>query len=158
MADQFLLIPSFDAYEKAYRILYTMMNMNVKQVFVQTYNPNHQVFKYLLNQDQEAFYKEVLNNRKLLGLPPYNHVAQILLEGKSYLKTFQDAYYIKSFVARYGVSALGPVSSHIFKLNDLYRVILTLKYQELDSDIIDYLNSYQNPDIKLSYYPAIKWN
>jgi primosomal protein N' (replication factor Y) len=158
LADQFLQVPSYQAHEKAYRLLKELTLHEDIDTVVQTYNPNHKILQYVIGNKTDEFYKEMLNNRKLLGLPPYEKVAQILLEGKSYLKTFQDAHYIKSLAIRYGMTVLGPVSSHVFKLKDLYRVIVTLKYQVMDQDIIDYINSYSNQDIKLSYYPGIKWN
>lgn len=158
MADQFLQVPSYQAHEKAYRLLKELTLHEQIQTILQTYNPKHKILQYVIENQVDEFYKDTLSNRKLLGLPPYEKVAQVMLEGKSYLKTFQDAHYIKSLAMRYGINVLGPISSHIFKLKNLYRVIVTLKYQVMDQDVIDYINSYSNPDIKLSYYPGIKWN
>jgi primosomal protein N' (replication factor Y) len=49
------------------------------KVFIQTYNPENQLFKMLKEYDSEEFFKIEMKNRELSRLPPYTRLAAIVL-------------------------------------------------------------------------------
>jgi len=72
----------FRAQEKAFSLLIGLLGLTKGQLIVQTRLPQHHCFKALSEKNIGIFYKEELNYRKELKLPPYRHIALVKLRGK----------------------------------------------------------------------------
>ena len=53
------------------------------RVIVQTYTPYHPAVQTALKQDFEKFYRDEIQARRELGLPPFAHMAMIQLRGEN---------------------------------------------------------------------------
>ncbi len=153
MADQWLKVPRYQAYEDSYLMLKKSKQLALNHLVIQTYDPLHFVIKDL-NKEVD-FYQEELSNRKISKLPPFRNLLQIKLLGMSYLKTYQHAFVIKEKLTEMGLQVLGPAQSVKLKENQRYQVLLTVKYQLLEPRMYSLLKS--NEQIKIKIVPDIIW-
>ncbi len=105
------------------------------EVVIQTYSPEHYSIETAAKQDYDAFYKEEIAYRRLMGYPPAEQMAAILLTGEDekYLETASE--YLRDYarrVNREGVQIIGPASPYVGKVSDVYRKIIYLKHAEYD--------------------------
>jgi primosomal protein N' (replication factor Y) len=109
-----------------------------------------------LSEGYDAFYKEALYQRKLLGYEPYGQTSQLLFSGVSFLKTYQKAFMMKKELQKMGFNVLGPSQAMIKKMKDQYRFTLTLKYQKMDlTPLFKLIESHQQQDISISFIPKL---
>lgn len=73
----------FRAAERTFSILQGLIGLAAGKAVIQTYLPQHHVFRSFLEQDPAVFYNEELRQRKQLAFPPYSHLGLIRLRGKS---------------------------------------------------------------------------
>ncbi len=52
------------------------------QVFLQTYCPNHYVFKYAVDYNYKGFYDKEANTRKVTSFPPFTKIIRIMVSGE----------------------------------------------------------------------------
>lgn len=57
------------------------------RVIVQSYNPNHYVFRYASIYNYKGFYDKEASVRKATGFPPYSRIIRILLNGDEHKET-----------------------------------------------------------------------
>ncbi len=105
------------------------------EVVIQTYSPEHYSIETAAGQDYEGFYQEEISYRKLMGYPPAEHLAAILLMGKDESLLETASSYIKNYaqrVNRENVKIIGPTSPSVGKVNDIYRRVIYLKHPKYD--------------------------
>lgn len=105
------------------------------EVVIQTYSPEHYSIETAAKQDYAAFYKEEIAYRRLMGYPPAEQMAAILLTGEDekYLETASE--YLRNYAERVnykGVQIIGPASPYVGKVSDIYRKVIYLKHAEYD--------------------------
>lgn len=107
------------------------------EALIQTYSPEHYAIVTAAAQDYEAFYKEEIHYRELMGYPPVDNLLAILVscEKEALLET--GCKYLKEFAVRIRgaeeVAIIGPASPGIGKINDVYRKVLYLKTEKYDT-------------------------
>jgi primosomal protein N' len=79
--DAFFSLPDFRIKEKIMSIILHMRALAEKTILVQTRRPNETVFDYAPKGNLADFYREEIDERKKLGLPPINTFIKISLEG-----------------------------------------------------------------------------
>ena len=60
----------------------TSRNSQTGEVFIQTYDTNNFLLKYIVSNAREKFYENELLLRKKTLLPPYSRLIAIILNGK----------------------------------------------------------------------------
>ena len=81
VADQLLGHPSYLAAERAYQLLKKLAliaHENEANFIIQTYHPEHHLYRGLL-QGYEAFFREELRLRHEQGFPPFGRLAQLII-------------------------------------------------------------------------------
>jgi primosomal protein N' (replication factor Y) (superfamily II helicase) len=159
MADLLLKVPSYQADEKAYMLLSQVTGRSGRflpgEAIIQSYDINHYAI-LAVKEGYDYFYKKALEKRKLLGYEPYFHTAQLLIEGPSFLKTYQQAFMIKKHLTGENLTVLGPTEAIIKRIKDNYRFTMTLKYQSiLVPKLLETILNYETKDIKIKYYPTL---
>lgn len=159
LADMLHKIPSYQSAEKAFILLMQMTGRSGRalsgEAIIQGYDLNHFSIQGL-EKGYDAFYKEALYQRKLLGYQPFNETSQILLSGESFLKTYQQAFVLKKELIKLGFDVLGPAQALIKKIKDQYRFTLTLKYQKRDLiPLFNYIDKMKTDAIKISFIPTL---
>jgi primosomal protein N' (replication factor Y) len=159
MADMLLKVPSYRSAEQTYMLLSQVTGRSGRflpgEAIIQGYDLNHYAIKTVA-ETYDKFYQEALYSRKLSNYPPYTQHALILIEGISFLKTYQSAFMLKKKMIEYGITAIGPAPALIKKIKDLHRFTVTLKYQTIDMhQIFEIFKKLEQPDVRISFYPTL---
>ena len=110
-------------------------------VILQAYDVNHYAILNASGGTYKKFYDEELTYRKLASYPPIKKVIEIMVVGKTYDGTYQEANKIaKAIKEKCSVMVLGPAEDYIVKVNDLYNFKVTIKYDN-DKIINDVISS-----------------
>ncbi len=104
------------------------------RVIIQTAHPDNIYLELIKNHDFEKFYKHNLQERKLIGLPPFGYIALWRAEstnanaGMSFLQTVsKTGGLIVREHSMTGIQIMDPVTSPMEKLAGRYRVQLLVK-------------------------------
>ena len=58
-------------------------NKKSGKVILQTYSPNHYVYKFAVNGDYKHFYEKECNLREVTKFPPFTKIVRVLVSGES---------------------------------------------------------------------------
>ena len=146
-ADALIFFPSFRSQEKCYQILQQVSgragrsNMESK-VVIQTYNPNHQIFKRILTNDYKGMFNEQLNQRLLFNYPPYTRLIKITMKHRDLNKLDQAIIWFTSLLRkRLKNDILGPEFPLIPRIKNKFIKQLLIK--------ISVNTSFKNPKIAI---------
>ena len=152
-ADTSLNIPDFRSSENTYSLLSQVAGRSGRsskqgKVLIQTFNPDHYAISYVKRHDYLGFYKEEMVIRRKLGYPPYYFLCYIKISGRDSKYIYQEALKIKQSLDRSleHTTILGPTSLPIFRVNNIYRYGIILKYKREDrlrSDLSRIQNHYK---------------
>lgn len=158
-ADTSLNIPDFRSSENTYSLLSQVSGRSGRsdrtgKVIIQTFNPDHYAISLVKNHDYMAFYNKEMEIRKVLKYPPYYYLCNIRISGKDSLYIFDEAMKIKRSLERNSKNSiiLGPNGSSLFKINNIFRYNIILKYKKCDfyDTLIKIIDHYKsNPKIKV---------
>ncbi|SNT70540.1 replication restart DNA helicase PriA [Psychrobacter sp. LV10R520-6] len=97
------------------------------RVLIQTLQPDNPLLLKLVKDGYLPFARELLQERKMMGLPPYSYAALIRCEGKTLAATTQalnDA--IAGLPKPHNLAVLGPIDAPMSKKNSRYHSQLLL--------------------------------
>lgn len=136
-ADTSLSIPDFRSSENTFALLSQVAGRSGRsskegEVIIQTFNPNHYAISHVKKHDYLGFYKEEMNVRRILKYPPYYFLVYIKLSGKDYNVLEKESLKIKKSLEKHLTSTiiLGPSPAFVFKINNIYRYGIILKYKK----------------------------
>ena len=86
-ADAMLSLPDYRAQERAFQLLTQVAGRAGRaqtpgEVFLQSYDPEHETIRAASRQDYRAFYEMEMKRRKRAWYPPYTFVARLLIESE----------------------------------------------------------------------------
>lgn len=138
-ADTSLNIPDFRSSENTFSLLSQVAGRSGRsektgEVIIQTYNPEHYAISYTKMHDYMGFYNKEMEIRKTLKYPPFYYLCHIKISGKEMDYVSKEADKIKRALTRnlLSTSILGPTPSTIFRVNNIYRFGIILKYKKED--------------------------
>ena len=138
-ADTSLNIPDFRSSENTFSLLSQVAGRSGRseksgEVIIQTYNPDHYAISYTKMHDYMGFYNKEMEIRKTLKYPPFYYLCHIKISGKEMEYVSKEAEKIKRALARnlLETSILGPTPSTIFRVNNVFRFGIILKYKKED--------------------------
>ena len=139
-ADTSLNIPDFRSSENTFSLLSQVAGRSGRSsktgsVIIQTFNPEHYAISLCKNHDYLSFYKQEMMIRRDLKYPPYYYICNIRISGKDASYILGEALKIKSSLERNLTSTiiLGPSTSSLFKMNNIFRYNIILKYKKEDN-------------------------
>ena len=150
-ADETLNIPDFRSNEKTFSLLNQVSGRagrsGIKsKVIIQTFNPDNKIFEYLKNNDYISLFNNEMNIRKKLNYPPYYYILGIKICSKDYelasKHSIKISNYLKNNINETSI-ILGPSTSNIFKLNNIYRFQIIIKYK-FDNKLFDSIKFIDN--------------
>lgn len=131
-ADRGFLSPDFRSPEHTAQLIVQVAGRSGRgnkagRVLIQTVQPDNPLLLKLVRDGYQAFARDLLHERKLMGLPPYTFAALIRCEGKTLERTTQA---LKDAVAilpqPHELAVLGPVDAPMRKKNSRYHSQLLL--------------------------------
>ena len=97
-------------------------------IIYQTFNPNDETLKNILNNKQEEFLEEEFLLRKKKNLPPFTRLIAFIISSKNERDGLIEAKKIKKVLSSIrSIEVMGPVTSPIFKIKKYYRTRLLLR-------------------------------
>lgn len=145
-ADTSLNIPDFRSSETTFSLLSQVAGRSGRsnktgRVYLQTFNPDHYAIKYVTKHDYIGFYNSEMNIRHELKYPPYYYLIYIRISGKDPDICYKESLKITKALEKYLTKTiiLGPSAAPLFKVNNIYRYGIILKYQK-EPDLNNILN------------------
>ena len=157
-ADTSLNIPDFRSSENTFSLLSQVAGRSGRseksgKVLIQTFNPDHYAIRYVEHHDYLGFYKEEMKVRRSLGYPPYYYLCYVKISGKDMKLLGNEANKIKRSLERNlkNTKILGPTPLPIFKINNIYRYGIILKYKKEDKlkDILEKIIKHYQSNTKI---------
>ena len=165
-ADTTLNIPDFRSSENTFSLLSQVAGRSGRsnkegKVIIQTFNPEHYAIYYSSKYDYLSFYKKEMNIRKQLKYPPYFYLSIIRINGKDSNIVYQESLKIKRSLERNldHVIILGPSVASIFRVNNIYRYQILLKYKNeteiyfIIEKIINHYKSQSKVNVDVDFNP-----
>lgn len=166
-ADTSLNIPDFRSSENTFSLLSQVAGRSGRSskegnVIIQTFNPEHYAIKLASKYDYLSFYKEEMKIRKKLNYPPYYYLCSLRISGKDAKYIFNEALKIKRSLLRNldNIDILGPSNANAFKINNIYRYNIILKYKKVNDiyeilvKIVDHYKSDRKTKIDIDFNPS----
>ncbi|MGB3775320.1 MAG: primosomal protein N' [Leeuwenhoekiella sp.] len=130
-ADSMLNIPDFRAHERSFQLIQQVSGRAGRtekrgKVFIQTFNPYHQILQQVSLNNYEAMYKEQLEERHIYKYPPFCRLIKITLKHRDFQKIEDaSAWMGKGLSNLFGNNVLGPEPPPVSRIrNEYYRNIL----------------------------------
>ncbi len=136
-ADTTLNIPDFRSGERTFDLLYQAAGRagrgnTLGNVIIQTFNKDNFILKCVAEQDYEKFYQYEMNIRKKLKYSPYYYLVSLKVTSKDYELCGHEAKKVANYLKKHLSSEsiiLGPTTSNVFKVNNIYRFQIIIKYR-----------------------------
>lgn len=152
-ADLSLNVPDFRASERTFQLLCQVSGRSGRgqkagTVIIQTYNPTHYAITTAAQHDYQSFYHQEMLYRQKAKYPPFCHMVSIIIQSRKADLVEVAAQDIKTYLSQHihEAAILGPAKSAIFKMQDIYRERILVKFihsQEV-YDALGTMNEYYN--------------
>jgi primosomal protein N' (replication factor Y) (superfamily II helicase) len=139
-ADLSLNWPDFRAGERTFQLLAQVAGRAGRgshpgQVFIQTFNPDHYIFRYVYHHDYLGFYRQEIGFRRDLRYPPFSRLVNVLFQGNSEESVKQVALQVARLLKddsdknswSSSLEVLGPVPAPITRIKGRFRWQMLLK-------------------------------
>ncbi len=137
--DHFLNFPNFRSHEKAFQVLTQVSGRAGRKgtqgkVLLQTFQPNHPIIQYVINNDYNGMFKSQLTERNEYKYPPHVRLIKLTIKDKSYDKVNIACEWLDRMMRRsYKGDILGPVYPEISRVRNKYQKQFIIKLQNMDS-------------------------
>lgn len=136
-ADSSLNIPDFRSGERTYSLLSQVAgragrNNLESEVIIQTFNPDNFTIMMVANGTYIKNYQYEMAIRKKLKYPPYYYLTGIKVCSNTYEDASKEANKVYNFLKTYLNKEdyiLGPTTAGIFRLKNVYRFQIIIKYR-----------------------------
>ena len=145
-ADLSLNMPDFKARERTFSLLTQTAGRSGRsnkkgEVVIQTFDPNNEIYKFILENDYNSFYNYEMAFRHELDYPPYYYLASIKITSKDYNLASKEANKVGNYLLKNlekTTIVLGPTTASLFRLNGIFRFQIIIKYK-VDNKLNDVL-------------------
>ncbi len=137
-ADATLNIPDFRSGERTFSLLSQVSGRAGRstipgEVVIQTFTPDNFTLKCVQENNYTKFYNYEMNNRHKLDYPPYYFITSIKIASHDYDLASKEITKVKNFLLKNldkNSIILGPTTASMFKLNNIYRFQILVKYKK----------------------------
>lgn len=141
-ADRMIHFPDFRSHERAHQLILQVSGRAGRRekpgkVIIQTHNPDHPVLRLILNNRQDEFYQQEIEDRRRHGFPPFTRLIEITTRHMD-KKTCRDASHFLTEKLRsqlQGIRVLGPAEPMIAKLRNQYLMSTLVKIPRGKGDL-----------------------
>lgn len=109
-------------------------NNNNKELIIQTKLYNNNILDKIIKLNYYDFSNFLLEKRKKMMLPPFTYHAIFFIKNKNFYKTINFLQKIRKIITisalnKQNFVILGPISSYLLKINDIYKCQLLIQHQ-----------------------------
>ncbi|TDS58868.1 replication restart helicase PriA [Myroides indicus] len=130
-ADNSLYHPDFRAHERAYQMMTQIAGRAGRQekkgkVYIQTFNPYHNIIQQVTNYDYAGMYKEQMYERHNFKYPPFYRLIRLTMRHRDFDKLREASFWMyNNLREQLKIPVLGPEEPAINRIRNQYiRVIL----------------------------------
>lgn len=137
-ADALIHFPDFKAYERSFQLLMQIAgragrNSEKGKVLIQTYNPQHPVFKQVTESNFKGMYQNQINERKHFLYPPLVRLIKITFKHPDFNRVNEGSHWFaqalrNGFEGQNGLRVLGPESPPIARIRNEYIRDILVKF------------------------------
>lgn len=128
-ADLSLYSPDYHASERTFELITQAVGRAGRhsggEAVIQTFSPDHYCIREAARQSYEGFYKEEIMARELAGVPPFEHLLQILVSGRNENSVREDVAGLYRLMERLGRNKgfvlMGPSPASLGRVNNVFR-------------------------------------
>ena len=138
-ADNLINFPNFRSFERAFQQMTQVSGRAGRhgaggRVFIQTYNPYHQVINDVMHADYESLYNEQINERRVFRYPPYYRLIEITIKHRDpeLLNAAADWMAVQLRGA-FGSRVMGPEYPLVSRIRALYLKTITLRFEKSEA-------------------------
>ena len=133
-ADRLMHFPDFRSYERAFQLITQVSGRAGRRekqgkVVIQTTNPKHQLFSFVLENDVIGFLKEQLHDRQQNFYPPFSRLIELTFKhtDKKTVREFADRITAELKSKLKGIKILGPGEPMVSKIRNEFLLHILLK-------------------------------
>ncbi len=134
-ADSLVNLPDFRASERAFNMIEQVAGRAGRRngngiVAIQTYNPSHPLYSYLVNHDYLGFYAAELKERNTYNYPPFVRVIYVYIKHKDQTAVSSISFEYASRLRKLlGNRVTGPDEPYVSRIQSLYIRRIMLKIE-----------------------------
>jgi primosomal protein N' (replication factor Y) len=135
-ADNLINFPDFRSYERSFQMMLQVSGRAGRKhdqgkVIIQTYNPAHSIFPFVLSHDYKGFYASEIAERKRFSYPPFHRLIEIKLKlrDEKKLELATEAL-TKELKKNFGKRVLGPVAPYVARIKNFYIRHILIKIEK----------------------------
>ena len=138
-ADNMLHFPDFRAFERSYQLMSQVSGRAGRKgkrgkVVIQSFNPDHQIIRQVIDHDFAGMYKNELIDRRNFHYPPFYRLIHLNLRHKNQQKLHQAAQVLaRQLKGTFGKRVLGPEEPSIARIRNYYHQNIMLKLEKAAS-------------------------
>ena len=156
LADTGLHMPDFRAAERTFSLITQVAGRAGRffpdgKVLVQTYNPQREPILFACRSDISGFYNYELNQRKMIGFPPFNRLVRLVFRSPNQNQASScadQAAQLLEQICGTNAEVIGPAECPVFKISQNFRFQILLRGQNitvLQKAASALLNNYTHP-------------
>ena len=132
-ADHLINFPDFRSYERTYQMLCQVSGRAGRyekkgKVFLQTFQNENEIFKFIKDYDYESMYENQKIERKKFKYPPFVKLIKITFKNRNFqLVNESSQWFYNVLYQNYKGTILGPVFPYISKIKNLFQKQLLIK-------------------------------
>lgn len=135
-ADSLISFPDFRSYERSFQLMTQVSGRAGRkdgggEVVIQTYHPDYQVIRDVMNSDYASMYQHQLQDRLVFKYPPFYRLARLSVRHKDE-SLVREAAAALAFVLRqiYGDRVIGPEYPLVSRINTYYIQDIQIKFEK----------------------------
>ena len=134
-ADNMLNFPDFRAFERSYQLMSQVAGRAGRkkdrgQVLIQTFNPEHQIIRQVIDSDYLGMYRNELVDRRNFHYPPFYRLIQLTLKHRDQRKIEEAAMHLANRLKqKFGQRILGPEAPGIARIRNFYHRNILFKIE-----------------------------
>ena len=138
-ADNLINYPSFRSYERAFQQMTQVSGRAGRhaeggEVVIQTYTPEHQVVRNVIDADYPALYREQIEERRVFRYPPFYRLVEITLRHREAEVLNEAADWMAAQLrSAFGNRVMGPEYPLVSRVRGLYLKVVTVRFERTEA-------------------------
>ena len=138
-ADNLINYPSFRSYERAFQQMTQVSGRAGRhaeggEVIIQTYTPEHQVVRNVMDGDYLSLYREQIEERRVFRYPPFFRMVEITLKHREAEVLNEAADWLATQLrGTFGNRVMGPEYPLVSRVRALYLKVITVRFERSEA-------------------------
>ncbi|MBR4230383.1 MAG: primosomal protein N' [Bacteroidales bacterium] len=138
-ADNLVNYPNFRSYERAFQQMTQVSGRAGRhaeggEVIIQTYTPDHQVVRNVMDADYPGLYREQIEERRVFRYPPFFRMVEVTLKHRDaeVLNAAAD-WFATQLRGAFGGRVMGPEYPLVSRVRALYLKVVTVRFERSEA-------------------------